>query len=120
MPRYIDADALYERTAELEASALAKIEELNRTPLEELDDNKKALWRMWTSALIERSAFKHDVFDAQTADVVEVRHGKWLYSNAGNWKCSLCGDEPYYDSKKGLNYCPNCGAKMDGDYGEIH
>lgn len=45
------------------------------------------------------------------ADVVEVRHGRWLESDNGPMqKCSVCGatgwDEFYY--------CPNCGAKMDG------
>jgi len=72
MARYIDADALYERTAEWEASALAYIEKLNRTPLEEMDEDERAEWRRWTAILGERSAFKHDVADAPTADVVEV------------------------------------------------
>lgn len=50
------------------------------------------------------------------ADVVPVVHGWW---NA-NEICSLCGEK----STEGLdatiwnywlpNYCPNCGAKMDG------
>lgn len=50
------------------------------------------------------------------ADVVSVVHGWW---NA-NETCSLCGEK----STEGLdatkwnywlpNYCPNCGAKMDG------
>ena len=67
--RPIDADALYERTAEWEASAFAKTEELNRTPLEEMTDEERAEWRRWTAILGERSAFKHDVFDAPTIDV---------------------------------------------------
>lgn len=66
--RLVDADELYEKTAEWEASALAKIEELNRTPLEEMDDAQKNLWRKWTAILNERSAFKHDVFDAPTIE----------------------------------------------------
>ncbi len=59
------------------------------------------------------------------ADVVEVRHGEWLgteydgYAD-GNpvydvFACSVCGCE--YDTDDGEmhhNYCPNCGAKMDG------
>lgn len=66
--RLIDADVLYESTAEWEASAFAKIEELNRTPLEEMDDVEKALWRKWTAILNERTAFKQDVFDAPTIE----------------------------------------------------
>ena len=70
--RLIDADALYEQTAEWEASALHHIEELNRTPLAEMDDDERFEWRKWSAILAERSAFKHDVADAPTVDAVEV------------------------------------------------
>lgn len=53
---------------------------------------------------------------APVADVAPVVHGRW---NADE-TCSLCGEK----STEGLdatkwnywlpNYCPNCGAKMDG------
>lgn len=46
-----------------------------------------------------------------TADVQEVRHGKWKKSK-NERKCSLCGYF-YFTNTKSLNYCPNCGAKMD-------
>lgn len=72
MARYIDANALYERTAEWEASAFAYVESLNRTPLEEMDEDEKSEWHRWTAILGERSAFKHDVADAPTIDAVEV------------------------------------------------
>ncbi len=42
-----------------------------------------------------------------TADVVEVKHGKWE-----GCECSLCGHFATYAND--YNYCPNCGAKMDG------
>ena len=45
------------------------------------------------------------------ADVVEVRHGKWIelppFKNI--YTCSLCDQWGEYH----WNYCPNCGAKMD-------
>ena len=56
------------------------------------------------------------------ADVVEVRHGKWIQPH---WKnsnyccnCSECGGEAmhadYQWDKNGIYpLCPNCGAKMD-------
>lgn len=47
------------------------------------------------------------------ADVVEVRHGRWI---GKTYKCSLCGK--WVDPLQGdadMNYCPNCGAKMDGE-----
>lgn len=64
-----------------------------------------------------------DSIDAQpTADVVEVKHGKWKKSWCDNnligheyEECSVCGcsmldTNQFWNS----NYCPNCGAKMDG------
>lgn len=54
------------------------------------------------------------------ADVVSVRHGRWERvipsKSAAKWSnkvsCSVCHSTGY----KRFNYCPNCGAKMDGDY----
>ena len=46
---------------------------------------------------------------------VEVVHGRWIeteYKSDIYCKCSVCGRRTYvYDD---YNYCPNCGAKMDG------
>lgn len=45
-----------------------------------------------------------------------VRHGRWIYKEAykdagfGFYKCTECG-EPFWFNN--MNYCPNCGAKMD-------
>ena len=63
---------------------------------------------------------------APTVDAVEVVHGKWVLGNVepgyftpgGNrpWVCSECGQVMSYRlDKPNENYCPNCGAKMDGD-----
>ena len=50
---------------------------------------------------------------APTVDAVEVVHGRWIGS-AYDFCCSACG--VYQNIYTGLtNYCPNCGAKMDGD-----
>lgn len=46
------------------------------------------------------------------ADVAPVVHGRKIEDGDIGcfWLCSLCGEcLPY-----GANYCPNCGAKMDG------
>ena len=56
---------------------------------------------------------------APTVDAVEVVHGRWIteYWKSGYIKrccCSECG-EPPKDAYKPDNYCPNCGAKMDGE-----
>jgi hypothetical protein len=97
MSRYIDADELLKR----------------------LPDN-----------LPYKASVKRALIQAPTADVVEVRHGYWLsayeYSlkfdiseerrnevkNDRIWKfCCLCDQAAKWD----YDYCPNCGAKMDGE-----
>ena len=53
-------------------------------------------------------------------DVAPVRHGKWIEHYKSDapptlkerWICSWCGNVQTYGA---TGYCPNCGAKMDGD-----
>ena len=51
------------------------------------------------------------------ADVAPVRHGRWIeqekYTFGVMYDCSICGDR-ILDNGHSWNYCPNCGAKMDG------
>jgi hypothetical protein len=63
-----------------------------------------------------------EIVDAPTVDAVEVVHGKWeirphLYrAFYPEYCCSACGGWKHklaYEHE-GMNYCPNCGAKMDG------
>lgn len=60
-----------------------------------------------------------------TADVEEVRHGKWVDDifGQGDMICSECEQYPATDEDGNPlsalacwqpEYCPNCGAKMDG------
>lgn len=54
-----------------------------------------------------------------TVEAEPIRHGQWELSPFdGNWTCSKCGNNfrvyPYHNDMKNMNYCPNCGAKMDG------
>ena len=54
-------------------------------------------------------------------DAVEVVHGEWIETLVPDGyvqkasrlrkKCSVCG----WTNACRYNYCPNCGAKMDGD-----
>lgn len=65
------------------------------------------------------------VNEIPAADVVEVAHGKWIISRrfeeilemeVAKYTCSACKE--YRLSTTGLsqatNYCPHCGARMDG------
>lgn len=63
---------------------------------------------------------EHPVDDVPAADVQPVRHGRWVKTIGENGvtsacRCNLCGFEDNRYSL--LNYCPNCGAKMDGGKG---
>lgn len=43
-----------------------------------------------------------------------VRHGRWLCVDTDEeqfFLCNRCKKKEYWES----NYCPNCGAKMDGE-----
>lgn len=54
--------------------------------------------------------------DFPTADVQEVRHGKWIDKyNDGDWHCSKCGAIVEKDEQNRHNWyrCYHCGAKMD-------
>lgn len=97
MARYIDADFV---TANI-----------NRV-LEEKKTEKE------TTAYFAFEQFKFLLGQAPTADVVEVKHGKWevrilifFDSEKVGYRCSECNTT--WDVA--MKYCPNCGAKMDGE-----
>lgn len=92
MARYIDADDFYKR--------------LSDPPYTIYNGEMFAEW------------FDECFKTQPTADVEPVRHGRWIATNDENKKrCSECdiihliAQYPYGKA----NYCPNCGAKMDGD-----
>ena len=56
-----------------------------------------------------------DIHSIPAADVVEVVHGRWIpfHSQVAGYiqYCSACEIGCTWQP----NYCPNCGARMDGD-----
>lgn len=66
------------------------------------------------------SVIRQNIMDIPAADVAPVRHGRWI---DGDPYCPICRKDKF----RGLDadvwsdwkpdYCPNCGAKMDG--GEV-
>ena len=83
---------------------------------------------------IERESVRNELYDADaitmrgvailnnfpSADVVEGVHGRWvhdgqrIHNGVDWWHCSEC-NTPATGVEIKYNYCPNCGAKMDGD-----
>lgn len=62
------------------------------------------------------NAWNDEIRRLPAADVVEVVHGEWLNGRTflENAVCSNCKTtyEAYYSK---YQYCPQCGAKMDGE-----
>lgn len=69
---------------------------------------------------------KEEIDEMPTVDAVPVRHGKWLDSETFKrpwfrhhvFECSVCRNTLDMDGvnagRGDANYCPNCGARMDG------
>lgn len=55
-----------------------------------------------------------------TADVAEVKRGKWTLHNDGSGTCEVCGrhQKSIWDMCSWQKYCGHCGAKMDGGKAE--
>ena len=83
------------------------------------EDKKNILDRFYTHDAGYEDALDNvdDWMDAQpTVDAVEVVHGRWMLTHGEDglyYDCSICGHCAGRGRKS--NYCPNCGAKMDGD-----
>lgn len=97
MARLIDADARIE-----------KIKKAHCTNCENYGCVKcRACWVDDAIGLID---------DAPTVDAEPVKHGRWIPINTiHKWRfqCDQC--KHYVDAGTDRNYCPNCGAKMDGE-----
>ena len=86
-------------------------------------------------SMADLTSLREVIEDTPTADVVEVKHGKWIMDEIerqrfGKWGyledhkhyCSCCNKEALHsygddccDSWWYLSdYCPNCGARMNG------
>lgn len=99
----------------------------NEKRLIDLDEAMKAIndeiW--WTSS--EKAYFRSFLLRQKRVDAVEVVHGEWTiieddYEDVTILECSVCETSFRFDEYDGLlpqaqtyHYCPNCGAKMDGD-----
>ncbi|MEG0874616.1 MAG: hypothetical protein RSH79_04850 [Clostridiales bacterium] len=105
MPRYIDADALFEKLLKtmdgLHAAAARH----------DGNDDHQGIWMAEGMG-----AFLSDLNHYPTADVALVVYGKWAHLGGDEFCCTNCWsvittegswENPYF------KHCPNCGAKMD-------
>lgn len=77
----------------------------------------------YTPALREEAVPVRAIRNIPSADVVEVRHGKWIEQEDGfgdtYYDCSCCGESfcliEGTPTDNMYNFCPNCGARMDGE-----
>ncbi len=112
MPEYIDREAVYKRACR---GCTRHGDEFGSCYHEELCEELQS-----------------EFASAPIADVEPVRHGRWEGEGDGYaetdygemalvydvWSCSECGhiiDDGTDDPELLPNYCPNCGAKMEGD-----
>ena len=85
-------------------------EYINREAVYEYFDKCNSENPKWTPSRVKTLISRQ-----KAADVAPVRHGRWVHHIAGGkqisacW-CSVCNVE--HETEQ--NYCPNCGAKMDG------
>lgn len=117
MDEYIEREALLNRLK-------TKVKRI--TPIEESRDmfyHDSGVNGALTAAMLE-------VENAPAADVVPVVHGRWIektdlydkgfYISKKIWyECSWCGmktawKDECFSMGVGYNFCPNCGARMDG------
>ena len=121
MPRYIDADALYEEVKKREETARQWVLDAPSS----FNGNPNPAAIRYAAILGERTTMMHMIYDASTAEVAPVRRGKWVYGeNEGQdgWYCSECHFFiPWYydwygldniDFIKDFHACPHCSAKM--------
>lgn len=81
----------------------------------------KFLFRFWKEEA-EKAMKVADELRKMYADAQPVRHGRWIaedeYYVDDTYICSACGYEFIITAgdleSNELNYCPRCGAKMDG------
>ncbi len=75
----------------------------------------RAVWRVTGDAQVAKVTVQLE--ELPSADVKEVRHGKWIEENDTviHGHCSSCGWNAIWQESDvfGMSYCPNCGAKMD-------
>ena len=81
---------------------------------------KEYIEREKLNDMLEDFCVNETFYDAMqttpAADVAPVRHGCWVKEKPDvliHWHCSVC-EKCYFLEEPNADYCPHCGAKMDG------
>ena len=67
--------------------------------------------------------YKQGRYDEKIETELKRKTGQWIQDESGDYKCSECGgreDQFIYGTENWYgdgesNFCPNCGARMDGE-----
>lgn len=103
MDDLISRKALYEKTARWELQAMALL--VNAQAQGKTDEMLRL-----STVLQERTAFKHDVADAPSAQ----KTGKWINCKYPLGECSECNAIVDIQNNE-ANYCPVCGSRNRGE-----
>lgn len=68
----------------------------------------------WRERVDSRERIANLIARQPTIEAKPVKHGHWEDCSNG-WMCSCCER----DNTKDTPFCPNCGARMDGEQNEI-
>ena len=82
----------------------------------EADNEKDRTFNAGEINCARRSTRK--VNELPTIDVVPVVHAWWILKHVGvghYWECSACRTNPCIYVTENTKFCPNCGARMDGE-----
>ena len=108
--RLIDADAL---KAEMEDIARELFDDNGHFKIHMAD----VLYTLEDAPTIDACPYYHHEPTGESfCEKDDRRHGKWIDIDGDGtyWLCSVCGEVLCCNN----NYCPNCGAKMDGERSE--
>lgn len=87
-----------------------------------LIDEDALMSAVMAQEVVDKSVAKRLIIQAPTVDAVPVKQGRWIKCTHRHWEdryeCSKCGYDTEVDTlmeKPIYNFCPYCGARMDGE-----
>lgn len=110
MAKYIDREALIEWLKRIPLTDLSDGRGLCRVIME--DNFKKAIQKMPKGIVADVAPVVHGCWIEYTKVIIPEPYNKWEQA----WKCSECG---FDDGFVAYNFCPNCGARMDGENDKV-